>query len=86
MTKAQQDLKDRALRVIAYGSTKMMKEFLAEMDPDGYYPNATHCDLIIHIARAVCAKPFDYADRDSDDLDIDDSGVWENSVQDDGPA
>jgi len=28
--------------------------------------------------------PADHADRDSDDIDIDDSGVWENSVQDAG--
>ena len=52
-----QDIRDRALRVIAYGSAKMMQEFLAEIDPEGYYPKAErHNDLWIHIARVICAR------------------------------
>ena len=79
-----QDLRDRALRVIGYGSYEMQQEFLAEIDPDGYYPEATKRNgFWIHIARVVCTS---YIDRDSDDIDIDGSGIWENSVQDDGPA
>jgi len=55
-----QDIRDRALRVIAYGSTKMMQEFLAEIDPDGYYPEATKRNgLWVHIARVMCTKELD---------------------------
>jgi len=143
MTMQAQDIRDRALRVIAYGSAKVMQEFLAEIDPEGYYPKAErHNDLWIHIARVICARkqgtdtgslikelarackvadvwfrrqhdigtplPNHHSEwlqlaralrhyealygepgkteRDSDDIDIDDSGIWENSVQDDGPA
>jgi len=57
MTVQLQDIRDRALRVIAYGSAKVMQEFLAEIDPNGYYPKAEkHNDLWIHIARVMCAK------------------------------
>ena len=40
-----------ALRIIAYGSPDMLREYLAKIDPEGYYPNARQGDLIIHIAR-----------------------------------
>jgi len=57
MTVQLQDIRDRALRVIAYGSAKVMQEFLAEIDPNGYYPKAEkHNDLWIHIARVMCAR------------------------------
>jgi len=42
-----------ALRIIAYGSPDMLREYLAKIDPEGYYPNARQGDLIIHIARTV---------------------------------
>ena len=143
MTMQVQDIRDRALRVIAYGSWQNMKEFLTEVDPEGYYPEAEKRNgLWVHIARVMCTKeqrtgtgslikelaqackvadvwfrrqhdigtplPNHHSEwlqlaralrhyealygepgkteRDSDDIDIDDSGIWENSVQDDGPA
>jgi len=60
MTIQTQDIRDRALRVIAYGSWQDMKKFLAEIDPDGYYPEAEKRNgLWVHIARLVCAKQLD---------------------------
>ena len=67
MTMQAQDIRDRALRVIAYGSAKMMQEFLAEIDPDGYYPEATkRKGLWIHIARVVCAKEQEQGENECD--------------------
>ena len=57
MTMQAQDIRDRALRVIAYGSQQNMKEFLAEVDPEGYYPEAEKRNgLWVHIAQVMCAR------------------------------
>jgi len=42
---------ETALRAIAFGTAGRLREWLAEHDPEAYYPNADTYDLCIHVAR-----------------------------------
>ena len=50
------NIAERALRSIAFGARKQLERCLAEIDPDGYYPNCCTEDLRIHIAAVAVAK------------------------------
>ena len=48
------ELLREALLKIAYNNTKkLLSEYMKQINPDSYFPNATVEDLMIHIARQV---------------------------------
>ena len=48
-----------AISAIACQDERGLREWLAEHDPDGYYPNADKVSLYIHVARAASAQLYE---------------------------